>query len=392
MELTEQEIFKVANSLPDLPKRPRRNLYDILGVQNKEVINSRVLAYFFNPEEEHSFESLFFDSLVEIIEEKKGSETDVSLFSGAFEVSTEDATIYAEGTDQQNKRIDISIIGEDWSIIIENKLYHQLANPLKAYWEHAKSQTKNVIGIVLSLDAKSEKECNEDDVKFINVTHEELINKVQANLRLSDIEDDTDIFYLREYIRTINTHYWHKMDTPQMNVLVQNLIEQSEAIEKIENGKKQAVAFIDRQIQEVFTAKGYEKNKQWFCHPEDENLCFYVASSYDILKSNSLRFSFEVFNDLKKAIGDEGIKMIHKALKDQNLGDDFYFDSKYDTSNMSRIITFRKFDFFSDGTDIKSGLEKILDTYFFNSGGIEETTLKFFPETMALKKAKAYSE
>lgn len=392
MELTEQEIIKVANSLPDLPKRPRRNLYDILGVQNKEVINSRVLAYFFNPEEEHSFESLFFDSLVEIIVEKKGIEKDANFFSGAFKVSTEDATVYAEGADQQNKRIDISIIGEDWSIIIENKLYHQLANPLKAYWEHAKSHSENVIGIILSLDAKSEKECSEDEVKFINVTHEELIDKVQVNLRLSDIEDDTDIFYLREYIRTINTHYWHKMDTPQMNVLLQTLIDQNEAIEKIENSKKQAVAFIDRQIQEVFAARGYEKNKQWFCHPEDKNLCFYVASSFDILKSNSLRFSYEVSNDLKKAVGDEGIKMIHQVLKDQNLGDDFYFDSKYDTPNMSRIITFRKFNFFSDGTDIKSGLEIILDAYFFKNDGIEETTLKFFPEKMALKKAKAYSE
>lgn len=306
---------------------------------------------------------------------------------------SKDITNYAEGECQQKKRIDITIKGDDWCIIIENKLYHHLSNPLKAYWEHVKGYSKkeHIIGIVLSLDAKSEKECTEEDITFINVTHEELIYKVQSILKLSNIDDDTDIFYLREYIRTIKTHYWNKMDTPQMNVLVQALIDQGKAIEKIETSKNRAIEFIERQTQEVFASRGYKKVRQWFCHPKNENLCFYVAPTHEILESNKLGLAFEVYNELKKDLGDDILK-IKNTLQSKNLGNNFHFDKARDTGNMSRLVTYRKPDILSIGTDIKSELEKILDTYFFNENGIEDTTIQLFPQSMALKRAKDYQE
>src|SRR5690606_38086590 len=123
-----------------------------------------------------------------------------------------------------------------------------------------------------------------------------------------------------------------------------------------ETSKNRATEFIEKQIQEVFASRGYKKIRQWFCHPENENLCFYVAPTNEILMCNKLGLSFEVFNDLKKDLGKD-IHKIHEALKNKNLGEEFYFDDEHDTSNMSRIVTFRKPDFLSGGTHIKSELE-----------------------------------
>ena len=55
------KINKVSRKLPDLPKKKKKNLFDILGVERRETINSKLVAYFFNTEEDHDFGSLFFD-------------------------------------------------------------------------------------------------------------------------------------------------------------------------------------------------------------------------------------------------------------------------------------------------------------------------------------------
>ncbi|TQO38971.1 PD-(D/E)XK nuclease superfamily protein [Arenibacter algicola] len=382
MQTLERTIEKVARSLPDMPPPLKKNLFDIMGVQNKETINSKVLAYFLDPNESHGLGTLFFDSLKKLLIEKKEDVLEFSEYSGEFQVSTEDTTYYAEGEDQQLKRIDITIQGEDWCIIIENKLYHTVDNPLKAYWQHAKKNSEHVVGIVLSLKRLKEDECTEDGVIFTNITHKSWLDNIQKNLIIADIDNDTDIIYLREYIKTINTHYQYMKNEPSNNAIVNSFINQKEAIEKIEKNKAEAIKHIDRQIEEVFEAHGYVKDKQWYCHPKNHNLCFFVLSSSEILKTNSMRFAFEVFNDLKKELGD-GIKKIHKAIETLDLGADFYFDDKYNKSNMSRIITYRNYDFLHEGTNVKAELEKILNAHFFNTGGIVETTIGLFPMTLA---------
>ena len=377
-------IESVAGSIPDMPPALKKNIFDIMGVQNKETINSKVLAYFLDPLESHGLGTLFFDSLKKLIVEKKEDFLKDCEYAGEFQVTTEDTTYYAESEDQQQKRIDITIRGEDWSIIIENKLYHFVKNPLEAYYQHANKNSVHVQGIILSLKGLRENECTEKGVSFINITHKSWLDNIQKDLILEDIDNDMDIIYLREYIKTINTHYQHMKNEPFNNALVNILINQREAIKEIEERKAEAIKHIDRQIEEAFEAHGYFKEKQWYCRPNKNDLRFLVHPSSDILMTNSMRFAFEVCNDLKKEL-ELKIKDVHKALEALNLGADFYFDDKYNTSNMSRIITYRNFDFLHDGTNIKDELGKILDAYFFNTGGIVETTIGMFPEVLAKK-------
>src|SRR5690606_33687144 len=122
-------------------------------------------------------------------------------------------------------------------------------------------------------------ECTENGVSFINITHDSWLANIQKDLILENIDNDTDVIYLREYIKTINTHYQHMKNEPSNNALVNILINQREAIKAIEQRKAEAIKHIDRQIEEVFEAHGYFKEKQWYCNPKDNNLCFFVISS-----------------------------------------------------------------------------------------------------------------
>ncbi len=386
----EQQILRVSKSLPELPLQPRKNIFDILGVRNKETVNSRVLAYFLDPEEEHSFGTLFLDSLLEVVAKIQFDNWDSKQYAGEFRVTTEDSTINSELLEDRQKRIDISISGNRWRIIIENKLYHILYNPLKAYMQHAKKNKDHVLGIILSLNRITKKVEFLENVPLVNITHQEWMHQVQANLMLSDIKNDTDVLYLREYLKTIQTHYRNKMEEPINNILIQALIDHKEAVKEIEDKKTRAIKFIDEQLILAFAKWGYIKKRVFFCHPENENLCFWVIPSSEVLSDNHLNFGFEVYHNLKNDLGKEAIHNIQNVLREKVDLNKFFFNNPGEPSHKTRLITYRQNNFLSGGKDFKTELASILDSYFFSQGGIEETVLSLFPKTINLKPAREY--
>ncbi|MEO5787747.1 PD-(D/E)XK nuclease family protein [Gelidibacter sp.] len=118
MQEFERLLEDIGSTLPDLPPLTPKNIFDILGVRNQENVNSKILAYFLDVNETHGLQSLFFDSLKTIIEDKGYANTEfLDNFNGDFNVLTEDTTAFAEN--EAKKRIDISILGDDkWGIII----------------------------------------------------------------------------------------------------------------------------------------------------------------------------------------------------------------------------------------------------------------------------------
>jgi hypothetical protein len=370
-----ETIDIVAGSLPDLPQPLKKNIFDIMGVQNKETINSKVLAYFLDPNEDHGFGTLFFDSFLQVAMGKQDVKWD-SIELGKFKVFREEITSQAEEDRQKGKRIDIIIKGENWCIIIENKLYHDLQNPLKAYWQHAKKNNSYVLGIVLSLHEKSVSECSDGDIRFTNITHLEWIAQIQTNLILGDHNSDTDIFYLREYIKTIKDHYKRKMDEPILNNIIKKLTEQRAEIQIIEKAKSDAVTFIETTIAVIFKLKGYKKENQLYRHKDYNGLCFYVIPGKTILEENGIRFGFEVHEDVINNVGMEVLEKISSELerKFEKIGE-LHFDKFKLSKSSIRLITYRKSEFIENDVNIKTGLEGILDTYFFNKGGIHQTVL-----------------
>lgn len=83
------------------------------------------------------------------------------------------------GTEDKG-RIDLFIYNDEQAIIIENKIYHHLANNLNDYWSTATREvkTKNIIGILLTLGKYS----GNLPQNFVNVLHFDFLKAVMSNI------------------------------------------------------------------------------------------------------------------------------------------------------------------------------------------------------------------
>ncbi len=122
------------------------NIFEICGISTREMSISSVLAFFLNPEKQHGFGDLFLRNLIiyynEVIPEK------IPIGNIKFsniEIDTE----YNIDFDDRNARADIRIEGlidgEDFILIIENKIYASEYNPFDIYNSHLKKFTTTIL-------------------------------------------------------------------------------------------------------------------------------------------------------------------------------------------------------------------------------------------------------
>lgn len=156
MTKKQQEIENAIKKSDEIPV----NLFTILGLETKEVIHSRFLAYLLSPtgiyisggDESnkinvgHKFGTKFLKKFIELCGIKKElNNRDV-----------ENAKVYIEYPVKNKRRIDILIkIGDYW-IGIENKIYAgDQKNQLKDYYEFLKNKTKDKFRLIfLTLDGR----------------------------------------------------------------------------------------------------------------------------------------------------------------------------------------------------------------------------------------------
>jgi hypothetical protein len=385
----EKTVENIALRLPELPEPSPKNIFDILGIRNKETSNSRILSYFFDINETHGLNSLFFDSLKKIIENKKYDESEfLSFFNGTFNVITENTTSFAE-TDTK-KRIDISLIGSDkWGIIIENKLYHKVSNPLKAYWTHtANTCGDNIIGVLLTLhslnlnnDIKHVTLKDGKKANYLNITHQELIVEIQNQLKLSDVKNLDGLVYLKEYIKTIESHYTSTMDEPKFNMLVSAITKQKDEIALIQKKVEETSKFIDVQIEETFSVYGYERVGSWFTNKTAKYpIYFYVPKGYEILMNNKLWFTIEYRDEINQAIRNQKKTKLLQTYFSEFLSNlpNIRLGTK-STSTYTHIAIFSMPNTAREENTIKMALQKTLKNHFMNNKGI-------------VKKAEAFVE
>lgn len=122
-----------------------KTLFSLGGKGHYENPTSDLLAFFLTPSAEHGLKSLFLDAFLECMQIDPGS----VLKSGV--------TVRREVITKDGSRVDLLIEGPEWVMIIENKIYHYLANPFESYELHAKSLrggTRSLFA-VLSPDGRS---------------------------------------------------------------------------------------------------------------------------------------------------------------------------------------------------------------------------------------------
>ena len=168
-----------------------------------EEICSRILAFYFNPNEEHGFRDLWFRALNQCI--KKDGEyckpKNISLI-------LEEYTYCAE--DSENKRIDIIIEADDTVYAIENKIGASLYNNLSAYSEHIEKKyvnnypnKKKIVLTAHSLsqfDKQKAVECGFDEISYKSLF--EQVNAIWGEyIADSNVQQLT---FMIDFMKTLN--------------------------------------------------------------------------------------------------------------------------------------------------------------------------------------------
>ena len=105
-----------------------RNIFSICGRGHYENPISDLLAFFIDPSEEHRFGDLFLTSLFEV--------AGLTPPTGPCRPppTREECT-------NLGNRIDLVVDGDDWVLVIENKIRHQVINPLDDYVRHINNRS-----------------------------------------------------------------------------------------------------------------------------------------------------------------------------------------------------------------------------------------------------------
>ena len=186
-----------------IPKKQIREktFMDIAGISIYENNWSDIYAYFFNPKEKHGLGRLFIEALNTLVSEKTGKKP---LLMDKFSVFREYPI--------EGKWIDLLIKSEKEAIIIENKVYANLYNPLDIYWRGINMSDELKRGVVLSL--------HEMQVTnpYVNITHKEFAESIESALpNYSHSSDSRNLMILRDFIQNIYSKTLYNMDANELS-------------------------------------------------------------------------------------------------------------------------------------------------------------------------------
>lgn len=173
MNIEKLEEFLKKTNIPKI-KSQQKTFLGIAKQPHYENVISNIYSFYFNPIEDHQLGSLFIDTFITLISDK----TDEAMSPPSFEVFD----IYTEYPTDKNGRIDLLLQNDQDVIIIENKIYHFLANDLNDYYNTLQNKgykKGNIFGVVLSLYPM----IKIDHSQFISITHKEFLNKVVNKIR-----------------------------------------------------------------------------------------------------------------------------------------------------------------------------------------------------------------
>lgn len=168
---------------PQAPER-RPTFFSIAGFPHYENVLSNVYQFFFDTSGPHKLGSLCIDALGDVLNEKSGT-------APWPEYALRRTHARRELRTDNDKRLDILLhngpVENEWqsadvAILIENKVYHWLANDLGEYWDFVEKQNPNCKkkGVVLGLKRELIPEpWNEN---WLAVTHLEWAQAVEKRL------------------------------------------------------------------------------------------------------------------------------------------------------------------------------------------------------------------
>ena len=178
-----------------VPLRPERlpTFMEITRYPHYENVCSNILAFFFDPDNPHGLGTLFLDALVQV----GGIEDQAGTLGRNVQVGREEPTDVG--------RIDILIQSDSHAVLIENKIFRPVDNPLDDYAKYLDSLPQcHKYRFLLTL--KPIDESTKRDIEcygFQNITHEDLANEIRG--LLGSYVANVDTRYLTFMLDFLNT-------------------------------------------------------------------------------------------------------------------------------------------------------------------------------------------
>jgi len=210
-----------------------------MEVQRKphfENVCSNILAFYFDPNEEHGFREMFLRGFMKMVE------SEVNIFSTYVDIRRECTT-------SKNNRLDIIIEGDDFIIGIENKIYHWVANDLKDYSDKIDSlgDKKIKFKIVLGIKKESPETLYGD---FKSYTYEQLWKNIRAILGDYIINLNSKwTFFLMDFMETTARLSGENMDLSKIDEF---FIKEKDLIEKLITQHRKFIEKLNNRIQKIY--------------------------------------------------------------------------------------------------------------------------------------------
>lgn len=244
--LSSEELLTLLDKLKGVTLKPiEKTVFSIGGRGHYENPVSDVLAFFLDPNEEHELGALVAQAMLEC--------------AGISASPHSIQAVHREYSTDEQARLDLVLVGDDWLLAIENKVYHTANNPFEHYEEFLKKafpKQKKQVSLIL-LSPKNDKAEGWQPVSFTS-----LAQAIQANMaeKVLELPFNKWHFFLRDFLANLKTLSGaDAMDDTTFDLL-QNSMSDIYRLEEVKNAfneevKERGVKLLAEQTGKEFEVK-----------------------------------------------------------------------------------------------------------------------------------------
>lgn len=189
------------------PNKTEKTIFSIGGRGHYENPISDVLAFYLDPSEEHGLGDLVLKSFLQT--------ASLDLNAALTE------NIQREAATENQKRLDLVLVGDDWVMAIENKIYHNANNPFKEYEAYLAKTYPDKTPYFILLSPKG------DQAKgWRSMDYGALINNLKSNLGEVFISNPYSkwVVFLRDFLINLSNYVKDaSMDDQRFDFLFENM-------------------------------------------------------------------------------------------------------------------------------------------------------------------------
>ncbi len=208
-------------------KKDEANIFKIINMADKEIVHSDMLAWLFNPYENHNLNDKVLKEILMQLSKKDAEYINLLLLDYS------DLEVYREYTVDNGRRIDIVMESKNNKVIfiIENKIWSgEGDNQLEDYKNYIDEKYSDYNRIFLFLTP--EKERKEKYKGYIHITYNMIYNILNCVLQENQIKFEISVI-IRQYKEIIGRYIMGSIDKEMIDLCRKLYVEHKEALDKI---------------------------------------------------------------------------------------------------------------------------------------------------------------